>query len=448
MDLAKLKGKASAKKFPNGNVIIREGEQEGSEMYIIIEGTVGVYKKYREAGEIKLAELVAGNFFGEMTLFLQRERSATVVAQGEVIVLSMGNACLMEFFETEPELTYGLMKTLCHSLSEANAALSRGNMPSALASGSQPTPLFSMLVPPKKTAAPAPTPAPAPKAEANAPMMLSDNPTPEQMAAFMAQMNGGSAAAPSMNGLPADLFPEGHKLYEIEPQPISETLAYKKSFKCPICEKTFMAYAVRTTRLKSLSRDKDFRNHYDGIDTTYYEIVTCPECYYSNFDPAYAKPVISRFKESIPEITKFKSQLGGVDMIEDRSINPVFAGYYLALKGAPLFYKEHEMTTAKIWLRLKWLYHDVKDTEMEEMAAKKAHAAYLLAFEKTDISSDALQQLCVLMGELSLIVKDLPNAQLFFTKARTNRGGSSAMISQAEDGIEVIRKIKSGILQL
>jgi uncharacterized protein (DUF2225 family) len=338
------------------------------------------------------------------------------------------------------------MKTLCHRLAEANAALSRGDMPGGLASGTPPEPLFSMLVPVRKKAEPEPEPkpTPAPAPASGAPMMLSDNPTPEQMAAFMEQMGG---SAPSMSGLPEGLFPEGHKLYELEQKPLSEGLAYKKNYKCPICDKTFQGYAVRHTRLKSVSRDKDFRNHYDGIDTTYYEIATCPECYFCNFENEFPKPIISRFKESIPEITKYKSQLG-VDLLEDRSINPVFAGYYLALKGAPLFYKSHEMTTAKIWLRLKWLYADVEDTAMEEMAAKKAHAAYLSAFEKTDASPEAIQQLCVLMGELSLIVKDLANASMFFMKARTYRSGSRALITQAEDGIEVIRKIKAGTLPL
>jgi CRP-like cAMP-binding protein/uncharacterized protein (DUF2225 family) len=452
MDIAKLKSNANAKKFPSGTLITKEGDKEGNEMYVLLGGTVGVYKDYKGPKETKLAELGPGNFFGEMSLFLNRQRSVTVVAQGDVILLVLGQVAVYEFFEKEPELTYGLMKTLCHRLSEANTALSRGHLPSGLASGTPPEPLFSVLVPGKGAAAPA-APAPAAKPAPSAPigdmpMMFSDNPTPEQMAAYMAQMNGGgAAAATSLSGLPADLFPEGHQMYDLAPQEKPKDLVYKKSFKCPICDKSFPAYAVRHTKLKSLDRSKDFRNVYDSIDTTYFEIVTCPECWFSNFEPAYAKPVISRFKESIPEITKYKAQLG-IDLVEDRSINPVFAGYYLALKGAPLFYKEHEMTSAKIWLRLKWLYADVKDEAMEKMATQKAHEMYLIAFEKTDISPEALQQLNVLVGELSLMVKDIEKAQTFFTKARMHRGGSTALISQAEDGIDIVRKVKAGQMQL
>jgi hypothetical protein len=91
-----------------------------------------------------------------------------------------------------------------------------------------------------------------------------------------------------------------------------------------------------------------------------------------------------------------------------------------------------------------WLYQDAEDKEMEDMAAKKAHKAYLAAFENTDASPEVLQQLCVLVGELSLIVKDIPGAKTFFAKARGFRNGNKAMLQQAEEGINTIRAIESG----
>jgi hypothetical protein len=104
------------------------------------------------------------------------------------------------------------------------------------------------------------------------------------------------------------------------------------------------------------------------------------------------------------------------------------------------------MLVAKVWLRLRWLYKDVNDEAMEEIATQQAHACYLAAFEKTDASPEALQQLCVLVAELSLMVKDVANAKFFFVKARSFRHGSKAMQLQAEDGIATIRQIESGAL--
>lgn len=406
-----------AAKFTKGQVIIKEKDTDGSNMFVILEGHVGVYKDYQTPNEKQIATLGAGNFFGEMTLFLHKARSATVVAANDVTVFVIERKDAFDFFSQQPQLTYLIVKTLCKRLEGAD-------MPSDLVSDNPPESLSSAL--------------------ASTPVMISDTPPP----GFISDTPPATVKATEPASISAELFPEGHQIYSLETEPAPAELIYKRSFKCPVCEKSFQAYAVRATRLKLDRRDKDFRSHYQQpIDTTYYEIVTCPDCYYSNFDTAYTQPIIARFKENIGQITAYKAQIG-LDLVEDRSINAVFAGYYLALKGVPLFYKNPEMFTAKIWLRLMWLYSDVKDFDMEAMAAKKAHASYLAAFEKTDATPDQIQQLCVLMGELSIIVKDIPNAKIFFVKARNHRGGSKAMQTQAEDGIEVIRKIESGVIKL
>ncbi|MCL1843889.1 MAG: DUF2225 domain-containing protein [Defluviitaleaceae bacterium] len=451
MNIELLKGNAHSKKFPAGQIIIGEGDDMGNEMYVILEGQVAVFKNFKMPGETRLADLGPGNFLGEMGLFLNKKRTATVIAKVDVVALAIGRDAAFNFFETQPQLTYSVIKTLCQRLDNANKSLSRGDVPSGLAEGTPSELLFEPPAPVAKATPPAPVakatpPAPAastaPAASAAAPMMFSDNPTPEQMAAYMEAQSGATAAPAAPSSLPGGIFPEGHKIYDLPINPAPSELVYKKTFKCPICEKSFPSYSVRNTRLKLIERKRDFRSIYQDIDTTHYEIITCPECYFSNFDSAYAQPVISRFKENIPQITAFKNQLK-VNLDETREINAVFAGYYLALKGAPLFYKSYEMFAAKIWLRLMWLYHDVGDEAMEEMTCKEAHSAYLAAFEKTDASPEAIQQLCVLMGELSILVNDLPSAKLFFVKARTNRNGSKVLLTQAEDGIERIRKIEA-----
>ena len=77
--------------YQDGDVIVREG-YKGSEMYIIQSGAVTVTKKTKK-GEITLATLSRGDFFGEMALFERARRSATVRAVGDtrVLVLHAGN---------------------------------------------------------------------------------------------------------------------------------------------------------------------------------------------------------------------------------------------------------------------------------------------------------------------------------------------------------------------
>ncbi|MCL2199775.1 MAG: DUF2225 domain-containing protein [Defluviitaleaceae bacterium] len=423
LDRDKLKGGASAKKFTAGQIISQEGGPKSTEMCVIIEGQVGVYKSMPQ--EKKIATLTKGDFFGEMALFLDKEHSATVVAETDVFLMVITREAVFNFMETQPQLIFAIIQTLCDRLDKANRRISGAKIPGTTI---EPIPT------PQPVAPPPPPPAPPPAAG-----LISDMP-PE-----------GFAPPPPKKTtieMPKDLFPADHDVYDLAPAPKPAELVYKKTFKCPVCEKSFQAYSVRTTRLKLLNRDKDFRSHYQDIDTAYYEIITCPECYFSMLETGFNQHIIARFKESIGQITRYKKHFGKINLIEDRSINPVFIGYYLALKGAPLFYKNHHMNTAKLWLRLMWLYDDVKDGAMKDYAARKAHASYLSAFESTDITGEAIQQLSVLMGELSLVIKDLPSAKTFFVKARSNKDGNKSLLSQAEDGIETIRRIESGQIQL
>jgi len=100
-------------KFLKGHVIIVEGEAPDGKMFIIEEGSVGVFKKYQEPGEIRIAELNQGDFFGEMNMFLQKRRTATVVAETDVTVLAIERAHALKFLETQPEATFSLIKSLC-----------------------------------------------------------------------------------------------------------------------------------------------------------------------------------------------------------------------------------------------------------------------------------------------------------------------------------------------
>ncbi|MCL2224307.1 MAG: DUF2225 domain-containing protein [Defluviitaleaceae bacterium] len=433
MDVNALKNSESARRFTGGTVIAVENQKANDEMYIILEGQVEKYKNYQQAGETKTKTLGLGGIFGETSLFLQKAPSETWIAATDVVAYGVSRASALSFFQTQPQLTALLVKKLCEELDEARNAVAAPapvapSMPSAPISDTPPAGMISDTPPAGMISDTPPA------------GMISDTP-PEGLIGDTPP--GGGAPAE----MPGELFPPDHQIYELQTEPASSDVIYKKHFKCPICEHGFTGWAIRTTRLKLEERDKDFRSHYPNIDTTYYEIVTCPECWYSNFEQAYSQPVISRFKENKDQISKYKFQIG-LDLTEDRGINAVFAGFYLALKCAEVYYKNYEMNIAKMWLRLKWLYADVEDKAMEFMCAEKAHASYLAAFEKTDASPEALQQLCTLMGELSLIVKDVPNAKIFFVKARSYKNGSKALLLQAEDGIDTIRKIEAGVIRL
>ena len=99
--------------LPKGCVIISDGEAPDGKMYIIKSGCVGIYKNYKKPGEICITKLNQGEFFGEMTLFLQKRRTATVVAETDVTVLTIDRIHALEFLQTQPQATFSLIRTLC-----------------------------------------------------------------------------------------------------------------------------------------------------------------------------------------------------------------------------------------------------------------------------------------------------------------------------------------------
>ena len=66
-----------------GEIIIQEG-QKGDDLYIVVQGKVTVSK----AGRV-VADLVMGDFFGEMTLLQNERRAASVVAGSDCLLLKV-----------------------------------------------------------------------------------------------------------------------------------------------------------------------------------------------------------------------------------------------------------------------------------------------------------------------------------------------------------------------
>jgi len=401
MDIKLLQNMSNKRVFLSGQVVFQEGDAVGNEMYIILSGKVGVYKNYGQPEEVQLAELTGGDFFGEMTLFLNNKRSATTLAMGAVILLEIDRMNAFEFFEKQPEATYSVIKTLCSRLNEANDVN-----------------VEKLTGVSKKTVA-----------DAVNPNVIKTKSTPvSDMSAFLGVGN------------PNGLFPPGHKIYTLYIAPPSQKAVVTRKFTCPVCDAKFSALAARTINLKLKHVDRDFRTHYEtDIDVIHYDIVTCPECYYSTFSPNFASPVISALLKNLNQVKQYKDKIG-MTFGEERDINSVFAGFYLTLKSGPAFFLRHETTTAKAWLRLMWLYQDCGDKDMELFAAKNARDAYLEVYTNSDFGPDAMQQLNMTLGELSLKLGDISSAKKYYFQAKTSRSGKPMLAKQADERLNEIRE--------
>jgi CRP-like cAMP-binding protein len=104
------------RRFAAGQTIVRRGEQ-GNEMYVIIQGNTEVWAG-DGGGRRRIAEHRRGDVFGEMGLIRHDERSADVVARGDVEVLAVDQRFLQRIQSRYPRIASKVFLNLARILSD------------------------------------------------------------------------------------------------------------------------------------------------------------------------------------------------------------------------------------------------------------------------------------------------------------------------------------------
>lgn len=106
----------STRTYKKNEVIFRQGDY-ATEMYDILEGSVGVYVGYGSEDENQLTVLKQGCFLGEMGLIENYPRSATAVAMEDGTRLQViDDAEFSEYFKSQPERLLEIMRQISANL--------------------------------------------------------------------------------------------------------------------------------------------------------------------------------------------------------------------------------------------------------------------------------------------------------------------------------------------
>jgi len=108
--LNQMKAASTLRSFSAGTVILEEGNTDNHNMYIVLAGEVAVYKNYGLHGECVLATLGAGTFFGEMSLFLNEPRNATVVAIETTVSLEINKNNVENILLSNPDFAIRIVE--------------------------------------------------------------------------------------------------------------------------------------------------------------------------------------------------------------------------------------------------------------------------------------------------------------------------------------------------
>ncbi len=381
IDLRKLKDASQVSRFTAGTVIICEGDPDVSSMYITLQGNVSVYKHFGQPNQIKLATLAAGSFFGEMSLFLNQRRTADVVADETVTALKINSNNAYEFFETQPEATYSLIRTLCTRVDDFNKRLAGESL----------------------------------------------------------NTNDGTANTVNAEGTVIEkLFLPGHKAYDFKIKPPRPDTVYPKKYECPFCLKVIEKDTPRQSIMHVLKTDTDLRTHYDGMEPLYFEVVTCPSCYMSAVAAQFEKASTAREKDLFEILAPYRGRFDfSGKLITD--LDTMFAGLYLAALCAPYCYPKSDAVTARLWHRISWLYGDCGDTELQAVAGKNALDLYIKSYQGEDHQEEQTVRIQLIIAELSCVCGDLKNAAEFFIKVKSNRKAGAVYQRLAEDRLEEVK---------
>ncbi len=92
----------------SGHTVFREHDREAF-MCLVIQGNVGVFKEDSQLGQKELARLGPSKAFGELALFDDQPRSATVTANRDSKLMVLSKEALDKLSEERPELANKLL---------------------------------------------------------------------------------------------------------------------------------------------------------------------------------------------------------------------------------------------------------------------------------------------------------------------------------------------------
>ena len=122
-DTTELASSLVERRVSAGQVVFEAGDA-GATMYIVAEGIVNVYLPGDSATRVSLADLGVGKVFGEVALFDDMPRSASVSAVQDTLLLELERQHLTAYLQRRPKAALAILRTLSDRLRQTNALLS------------------------------------------------------------------------------------------------------------------------------------------------------------------------------------------------------------------------------------------------------------------------------------------------------------------------------------
>jgi CRP/FNR family transcriptional regulator, cyclic AMP receptor protein len=119
-ELGRLEKAAHQRHYDAGATILREG-QGGIAFFVITSGKVSVSRADSDGKQHEIRTIGPGGAFGEMALFSDRPRAATITAVESTDCLALHRLEFLDELRRHPEVALRLLNSLAIRLDEASA---------------------------------------------------------------------------------------------------------------------------------------------------------------------------------------------------------------------------------------------------------------------------------------------------------------------------------------
>jgi len=106
-----LTDRAAVRSYSKGAIIVNEGD-EGTSLFVILSGSVKTFLSDENGKEVVLSTQGADEYFGDLALFDDEPRSASVMALEPCKVMIITKAQLREAIKEDPEIGFSLLHGL------------------------------------------------------------------------------------------------------------------------------------------------------------------------------------------------------------------------------------------------------------------------------------------------------------------------------------------------
>jgi len=394
-------------RFQEDEVIVNQGEHSPY-LYKVISGNVALYFNYGKPEEYLVGILSMPRCFGEMSMLAGLPSPYTIVAINEVVLLKVTEDSFDSFIRDNHQNAVMIMKTMARNVTLANM-----NM--------------TMLMDELKEISTAEV------VDEEALKRLTDQYLGSENAAdeFTQEKGYGENEDDRL------VLPEVKK-YSAPKHPEYKNYTYAKTYTCIHCGQTFEDCRIFNSKLKAdRKRFKkmryDQRQAYVDFEPYWYELVSCPHCYFTAFSVCFLEGRYT-MEEKYTENLKAAAKKIHLNFNEDRDINFVFLQHYLALICVQGLYNRNAIR-ARLWKNLTWFYEDVEDDAMRKFAAEETAKNISIVCKNTDMKTEKGQSLALTAAFMYRMCGDVGEARNWADRVR-NAGVKNVYSKLAGELIE------------